>query len=248
MYRKPTSRKFRKIWIWLCKENQPSQIWEDIWLCKENQHFETKISQIWERISLSIENQYFANLGRFGFVKENQLFADFARFGVLLSENATVRKTWTTKAKMLKPGPKRHQKSNPTKSDVFFGFPTFFSVSRRNPTKSDARFSQLQAPETFYNCPKETTRPEFIQETKNSSYSEGLWEPKLNTGYPFDLFARNSEKRIGPGELWAKTKHRSSSGNQKNRNAKFTSDDVPSVSIWQFHGHAMFTFFPLKNS
>ena len=39
---------------------------------------------------------------------------------------------------------KKSPKKNPTISDVFFGFPTFFSVFRRNPTKSDARFLQLR--------------------------------------------------------------------------------------------------------
>lgn len=50
-----------------------------------------------------------------------------------------IQKWWNRVRKYQK-----RSKKNPTKSDVFFGFPTFFLVSRRNPTRG------------FYNYPPKT--------------------------------------------------------------------------------------------
>ena len=109
-------------------------------------------------------------------------------------DRRTTRITWQQqivkindeKPKIWKSGPKtpKKLKKNPTKSDVFFGFPTFFLVSRRNPTKSDAGFLQLQIPSNF-NYPRRVSKTRFP--------SENHWTSIIWPRYLFFWFFRKEK-------------------------------------------------------
>ncbi len=78
-----------------------------------------------------------------------------------------ISQIWDKKPKNVEIGPEKTPKKQSDEirrffwlSDVFFWFPD--EIRRK------VFISQLQIPETFYNCPKETTRPEFIQQTQKS--------------------------------------------------------------------------------
>ena len=74
------------------------------------------------------------------------------KYTILISGRKTIKKT---KKKWFRV--RKNRKKNPTISDVFFGFPTFFLVFRRFPTKSDAGFLQFRPPR-FPNCLQETKK------------------------------------------------------------------------------------------